>query len=348
MSRASLALLAAGLLTAPLAASPGELGLGDPAPALQVEWVKGDPIASMSAEGTYVVEFWATWCGPCKKSIPHLTELQHKYADQVAFVGVSVWENDQKNVAPFVEKWGDKMDYRVAMDQVVEGKGRMAESWMQASGARGIPTAFIVQKGKVAWIGHPMEMDEPLAAVVAGTWDLEGAIAERVKKQKGEKLYTEIQAAAEEGKWKEALVSIDALLKLQPDMESYVGPTRYMAYLGLDEREKAAAYGRSFVKGAANENPQVLNMLAWTIVDPQNKDPQLDLELAMHAAERACELTENKEPAILDTLARAYFRSGKVDKAIEVQKKAVELSKGTGWEKELTNTLKEYMGKAKS
>src|SRR5262249_18297967 len=70
------------------------LGVGDPAPKLNVKsFVKGEPIATLELDKLYVVEFWATWCGPCRVSIPHLTELQKKYPD-VAFIGVSVWEQD--------------------------------------------------------------------------------------------------------------------------------------------------------------------------------------------------------------------------------------------------------------
>jgi len=182
MFRRSLALLAAGLLSVPaFAGAASELGLGDPAPPLEVKWVKGDPVAAFAPGGIYVVEFWATWCGPCRKSIPHLSEMQAKFADQATFIGVSVWENDQADVAPFVEKMGDKMAYRVAMDVVEDKKGRMAESWMQASGSNGIPTAFVVDHGKIAWIGHPMEMEEPLTKILAGKWSVEEAVAKREK-----------------------------------------------------------------------------------------------------------------------------------------------------------------------
>ena len=52
----------------------------------------------------------------------------------------------------------------------------MAKTWMEASGQNGIPTAFIVNKeGKIAWIGHPMEMERPLEKIIAGTWDLKTA-----------------------------------------------------------------------------------------------------------------------------------------------------------------------------
>ena len=165
-----------------------ELSVGDPAPKLGVkEFVKGEPLTKLEKGKTYVVEFWATWCGPCRVSIPHLTDLQKKYKD-VAFVGVSVWERDTKGVKPFVEEMGDKMDYRVALDDVPEGgdgnDGAMAKTWMNAAGQNGIPAAFVVNgDGKIAWIGHPMAMDKPLADIVGGKWDLAAASAEFKREQ---------------------------------------------------------------------------------------------------------------------------------------------------------------------
>src|SRR5262245_54681841 len=89
------------LAVAAVARAEGPLSVGDPAPKLEVkEFVKGDAVKSFDKGKVYVVEFWATWCGPCRTSIPHLTELQKKHKD-VTFIGVSVFERDFGKVKPF-------------------------------------------------------------------------------------------------------------------------------------------------------------------------------------------------------------------------------------------------------
>jgi len=140
--------------------------LGDPAAPLTIkDWVKGKPANVRDGKAVYVVEFWATWCGPCRVSIPHLTELQKRWKDQgVIVVGVS--DEPMATVKPFVEKMADKMDYTVACDD-----NRITYSgYMDAYGFNGIPTAFIVGRdGRVLWSGHPMSgLDVALEKAVSG------------------------------------------------------------------------------------------------------------------------------------------------------------------------------------
>lgn len=144
--------------------------LGDAAyPLTGLTWVKGSPV-TIAPGMVYVVEFWATWCPPCRKSIPHLTELAKKYVDRVVFVGVS--NEDLATVKPFVADQGDQMDYNVAVDTA----GKVVDGYMTAFGQGGIPTAFVVDAaGKVVWLGHPMDnLDEVLDKVLAGTYAIPG------------------------------------------------------------------------------------------------------------------------------------------------------------------------------
>lgn len=148
--------------------------LGDAAKPLDIkDWVKGGPINLADGKGKtiYVVEFWATWCPPCRTSIPHLTEMQKKFKDQgVVIIGVSSEKTDV--VKKFVDKMGDKMDYAVAIDA-----GGTSEGYMEAFNVRGIPHAFIVGKdGNIVWEGHPMSgLDKTLEKVIAGTYDMNSA-----------------------------------------------------------------------------------------------------------------------------------------------------------------------------
>lgn len=162
------------LLIASSVSQAADLNVGDDAPKFAVnKFVKGEPVKELQPGQIYVIEFWATWCGPCIDNIPKITAMQKKYGNKVVFVGVSVFERDQTKVVPFVKQMGAKMNYRVAMDKVADkeasSKGHMATNWLKAAGQNGIPCAFIVNKeGKIAWIGHPGKMEKVLENVVAG------------------------------------------------------------------------------------------------------------------------------------------------------------------------------------
>jgi thiol-disulfide isomerase/thioredoxin len=94
------------------------LKVGDSAPPLQVsKWIQGDPVKKFDPGKAYIVEFWATWCGPCRVSIPHLNEIHDKYKDKgLIVIGQDCWERNQDDAAKFVKKMGDQMTYRVALD----------------------------------------------------------------------------------------------------------------------------------------------------------------------------------------------------------------------------------------
>src|SRR6266478_1453472 len=92
-----------------LSAEP-TLKVGDPAPKLQTgKWVQGEPVKEFQKGKAYLVEFWATWCGPCRVSIPHLNEIHNQYKDKgLVVIGQDCWERDDNLVEPFVKKMGDK------------------------------------------------------------------------------------------------------------------------------------------------------------------------------------------------------------------------------------------------
>ena len=121
---------------------------------VELEYVKGAPVnlSKTMGDGKTVIifELWATWCGPCRTTIPHLTDLQKKYEKQnVIFIGIS--SEPAKKIKPFVEQMGNEMDYRVASDP-----DDFSMELMQQCGVKGIPHAFIIGKnGKMTFHDHP-------------------------------------------------------------------------------------------------------------------------------------------------------------------------------------------------
>jgi len=342
------------------AASAQTLGIGDKAPPLKVAtFVQGEPVSAFAEGKPYVVEFWATWCGPCVQSVPHLGELSRKYAEQgLTVIGVDVLENEPAKVEAFVERMKADMTYTVARDLLQPGdedgrSGFMVKNWLQAAEQRGIPAAFIIDRqGRVAWIGHPMEMDEPLAQVVAGTWDVEKARAEaeraRVLEARMQEFGARLQGAFQKGDFVAALAIVDELIALDPAYPKDFAGLRFDVLLRGKDLDAAYAYARELRDGLLAEEPAGLGGLAWMIVDPARKDlARRDLDLAQDLAERADKLAEGKEPAIKDTLARVQFHRGDLDAAIALQESAIALADDPSTKSQLTRTLAEYQAAKK-
>ena len=335
--------LAVGAAVAPGATQDEEksptLKVGDPAPKLQVsKWVQGDAVKEFSRDKAYIVEFWATWCGPCRTSIPHLNEIHTKFKDKgLIVIGQDVWERDLTKVAPFIEKMGDKMTYRVALDLVPEGEknGKMAETWMQAAGQNGIPTAFLIDKqGKIAWIGHPMQLKEgTIEQVLAGTYDLKKAAEENAKqnanKDQLSKFSRQLGTSLQKKDWDQAEAAVAELEKILPEEQrSGLGSVRLRILVGKEDFKGAFKLAGQ-LSDANKDNAMLQNALAWDLAtNSKIKDSDRDLALLQKIATRANDAAQGKDAGILDTLARVTFLQGQKDKAIEIQEKAVKLAEG--------------------
>lgn len=270
------------------------LTIGDKAPAIDIaHWVKGEKVEKFEADKVYVIEFWATWCGPCLRAMPHLSKLQEEYADyDVKFISVS-YEPLAKVVSFLFEEYkgdgkihNDRINYTLTTDP----DDSVKNDYFRAAGRTGIPSAFIIGKDtKIEWIGNPIypegDIDAALEAVVKDTWDRDDA------------------------------------------------KTKYEA--AMVKQRKATAQRQEFAKLMKSEDwatatkmkwedANSLNSIAWTIADSKDVKNR-DFKIALKAAKRANELMQEKDAAILDTLARVYFETGDLKAAIKWQRKAVEV-----------------------
>ena len=125
-------------------------------------FIRGPALAGLSPGTVYVIEFSGTYCVPCIESVPHLEELQRRYKEVVF---LSVFSEPADAVRRFLDGPGKGITLRVVCDP----DQALWEAWSVAAAQFAIPHVFVVDgAGKIAWIGHPGDLDEPLARVVAG------------------------------------------------------------------------------------------------------------------------------------------------------------------------------------
>ncbi len=278
------------------------LGVGDVAPPLEVEsWLRGEPVKLFAPGTVYVIEFWATWCGPCLANIPHLSEIARAFRGRVEVVGATSpdrWGNSLDAVRKFIAAKGDRLAYRVAwLPESVGPAGDVGvhrNPWFRQAGLDSLPTAFVVDgRGRIAYIGDPLTLDGPLRRILSGDWDLVAASRRWEDSRRAE----------------EKRQRLDQLLA-----EGDVSGARALAF--------------RLVRIEGGDDPRLLSLVAAAIGGSPVKSDRGLLEIAFEASARAVSLTGRKAPGMLDVLASVQFLRGDVTGAIETEEAAIALSEG--------------------
>src|SRR5437762_3934176 len=107
----------------------------DPAPDFKLDTLEGKPVSLAEYKSTVTpLNFWATWCGPCRAEIPDLVELQNKYKDRLQILGLVVDDEDQDAIKDFAEKSGINYPVALATNEIRTRYG----------GIPALPTSFVL------------------------------------------------------------------------------------------------------------------------------------------------------------------------------------------------------------
>lgn len=344
-------ILGAALLASQIAvgANAAILNVGDPAPAIQVgSWIQGEPVTELERDKAYLIEFWATWCGPCVQGIPHLNAIHLKYKDHgLIVIGQAVSKEDQGKVKPFCAKMGSQMTYRVALDDYRNSeRGAMSTNWYDATGQRGIPAAILVAKdGRIAWIGHPIELKESIIEqVLAGTFDMDNAIKSYRKQSELEPMWEKVLKQMNDGQWEQVDATLDELAKqIPPEKQEDLNFTRLRSQALRGDFKTAVALAEQMVQSSTvRTNATRLHFIGFILLLERKDLPPEAIEFAGKIVAQANELAKGKDAEILSTLARAKFLRGIRDEAIRLQQQAIDLTDEPHHKKRLQVTLDLY------
>jgi len=159
------ALLLCGLLAllGPWAARPAgaaeDAAADDAAPSLaQARWISAGPVVEGAAGQLVLVEVWATWCGPCHATFPLLTRLQQDYREQLRVVAIT--DDSPGAVGRAIQADPAAMRFGIAIVDAATVQAFLFGGF----GGRGIPSAYLVQHGRVVWGGPPEALEAAITA----------------------------------------------------------------------------------------------------------------------------------------------------------------------------------------
>ena len=318
------------------------LNIGSVAPALRMRgWLKGTPIQGFERGRVYVVEFWATWCGPCIAAMPHLSRVADKYKRTVTVIGVDVMEKapSVNSLRAFVDSMGSAMDYSVA----AEDSNFMTTKWFNASGETGIPVAFVVNgEGRVAWIGHPNYLDEVLPKILDKSLDIEKASAERKLNKRwaalddsagNELLYYKVDHEKRDSAKLDSLLlrRVDEIVGKEPSLKyaPAIATCTFYSLLRTDP-QKAYEYGKVLlVTSTYRFPPYYVIFNGVRLYSGERSLPSQIYELGAEAYQARIDyLSKTVDlPKTYHIMADWYWRAHDTSKAIETEEKAIEALK---------------------
>ncbi len=307
------------------ATAADKLQVGDMAPEFSVEsWIlpseKGLDV-DLTDGKVHVVEFRATWCAPCKFSIPHLTRLQQEWGeDRLQIIGVS--NEKPEEVEPWVERNLSQIGYGIAIST---GRG-VQKTWYKGAQLSSIPSAFIVgPAGRIQFIGNPNgeDFEHTLTKVLRGRFDA-------AKERQAAPMLKDLRAQKDAKNWRQYEKVANEIIALDPrvfiDVQMDLFETRIV---DMKRRDQAYAAVNTFIENAIETDPEGIILFADHIVaDPDIPDEDRDLELALKSTKQAIEQFDDarRQAAAMKVMAAVHFKRGENTEAVSVARDAYRLA----------------------
>ncbi len=305
-------------------------------------WVKGTPITSFTPGKVYVFEFFSTSCSHCKEFAELITRLARTYGAQGAeFIAITDEE------APIVKAWLalpgklNEVPYSVVSDP-----DRSAMITLQNGTFRNFnPRFFVIKNGIVQWFGHPKEAEEPIAKVVAGTWDPETVRAAAITDStvsRGKDLLDRVARECDKtGDWTPMFTALDAVRAAIPERAGQYDAQRFVIMIGLGDMPDAGyEFGRRIAKEYAQDMLTTRSLARAILNSPYAK--RRDVDFAMELAVTADTLAKGEDARAADTLGLAWFSKGNREKAIENAERAVKLEKDQKTREQYKQALQKF------
>jgi thiol-disulfide isomerase/thioredoxin len=273
--------------------------IGRPAPPLDIaHWLSAEaadcgPFKTFESGRVSVVLFWASWCPRCCEALPRLVDLTSRFPEGlVTVLGVS--HESPEDVRQFLAA-PDERDAAARRAATrcclaADPDESVHHDYMEAVDETAIPTVFVVgREGLIEWIGHPVDLEGPLAAIIAGQWDREAFVGKRRK-----------------------IESVRA--RVATIVEDACGP----------RAEAAVAAFKAFAAERWDDAAD-LNEMSWLVYEfGKGKPLPPDLpSTAVAAVTRSLDIAPD-DANMLDTLAHLQAMQGRYDEAIATQARAVD------------------------
>lgn len=324
------------------------LTIGSNAPLLNIEhWITNgeerfEPVTEFESGKVYIVEFWATWCGPCIASMPHLATLQDEYADQGVQI-ISVTREEPELAAKFLKREFKNRDddaKKFAFKTYAEVCSHYCltadpdesvhNAYMKAARQSGIPSAFIVGKtGQIEWIGHPMELQEPLNAILADEWDREPHATIVLREQQLSIMKEKAYALAKAGSVDEAIESVDSFIETaDPESATSARYTRFNILLTAKPDQAIGELPAILADADASQVRNYCSIVSNVRLKDAPEKKKAAVDIAFKHCQRILEHSEDEKTnaSLLYSAARMYRSIKDYDTALELIESYIEIA----------------------